>query len=57
MRLLDEQYLSTPFYGYPRMTAWLRRQGYQVNPKRIYRLMRQIDAPDGNRCHLSQTSD
>lgn len=39
MRLIDEQYLKTPFYGYPRMTAWLRRQGYEVNPKRIYRLM------------------
>jgi putative transposase len=42
MRLLDEQYLKTPFYGYPRMTAWLRRQGYEVNPKRVYRLMRQM---------------
>ncbi len=40
MRLLDEQYLKTPFYGYPKMTAWLRNQGYQVNRKRIYRLMR-----------------
>jgi putative transposase len=39
MRLIDEQYLKTPFYGYPRMTAWLRRQGYTVNPKRVYRLM------------------
>jgi putative transposase len=42
MRLLDEQYLKTPFYGYPRMTAWLRRQGYEVNPKRVYRLMGQM---------------
>lgn len=42
MRLLDEQYLKTPFYGYPKMTAWLRRQGYEVNRKRIYRLMRQM---------------
>lgn len=43
MRLIDEQYLKTPFYGYPRMTAHLRRQGYQVNPKRIRRLMRKMD--------------
>lgn len=40
MRLIDEQYTRTPFYGVPRMTAWLIRQGYQVNPKRIRRLMR-----------------
>jgi putative transposase len=24
------------------MTAWLRRQGYAVNPKRVYRLMQQM---------------
>lgn len=39
MRLIDEQYLQTPFYGWPRMTAHLRRQGYAVNGKRIRRLM------------------
>lgn len=39
MRLIDGQYLQTPFYGYPRMTAYLRQQGYPVNPKRIARLM------------------
>jgi putative transposase len=42
MRLMDEQYLKTPFYGYPRMTVWLRRQGYTINPKRVYRLMRKM---------------
>jgi putative transposase len=42
MRLIDEQYLKTPFYGYPRMTAWLRRQGYDVNRKRVQRLMGQM---------------
>ena len=26
MRLLDEQYLKTPFYGWPKLTAWLRQQ-------------------------------
>jgi putative transposase len=40
MRLIDEQYLKTPFYGYPRLTVHLRRVGYPVNPKRIARLMR-----------------
>jgi len=39
MRLIDEQYLKTPFYGWPRMTAYLRRQGYIVNHKRVQRLM------------------
>ena len=40
MRLLDEQYTTTPFYGLRRMTAWLRGQGYTVNRKRVARLMR-----------------
>lgn len=40
MRLLDEQYTHTPFYGVLRMTAWLRQQGYVVNPKRVRRLLR-----------------
>ena len=39
MRLIDEQYLRTPFYGRLRMTAYLRRQGYQINHKRVQRLM------------------
>jgi putative transposase len=42
MRLLDEQYMRTPFYGCPRMTATLRRQGYDVNHKRIQRLMQKM---------------
>lgn len=42
MRLLDEQYTLTPFYGVPRMTAWLRSQGHRVNPKRVERLMRKM---------------
>lgn len=40
MRLIDEQYMKTPFYGYPKMTAWLRRQNHLVNEKRVARLMR-----------------
>ena len=42
MRLLDEQYTATPFDGVRRMTAWLRHQGYAVNPKHIRRLLRQM---------------
>lgn len=40
MRLIDEQYLQTPFYGSRRITAWLQKQGYEVNRKRVQRLMR-----------------
>ena len=40
MRLIDEEYTKHPFYGTLRLTAWLRRNGYIVNPKRIRRLMR-----------------
>jgi putative transposase len=39
MRLIDEQYLKTPFYGWPRMLVTLQRQGYAVNHKRVRRLM------------------
>ena len=42
MRLIDEQYIRTPFYGIRKMTRWLGEQGYAVNPKRIRRLMRQM---------------
>jgi putative transposase len=33
--------LDWPCYGRPRITAELRRQGWTVNPKRVYRLMRE----------------
>jgi putative transposase len=39
MRLLDEQYTRTPFYGSRKMTEWLETQGHAVNRKRISRLM------------------
>lgn len=42
MRLIDEQYTRTPFYGSRRMTAWLRGAGYAVNRKRVVRLMGEI---------------
>lgn len=40
MRLIDEQYTHFPFYGSRRMTAWLNREGLEVNRKRVARLMR-----------------
>ena len=40
MRLIDEQYTKTPFYGSPRMCCVLRQMGYQINEMRVERLMR-----------------
>lgn len=42
MRLIDEQFLQTPFYGSRQMARWLRRQGYTVARKRVRRLMRKM---------------
>lgn len=42
LRRIDEIYTRCPFYGVRRITAWLRRQGYTVNPKRIRRLMHRM---------------
>lgn len=42
MRLMDEQYLQRPFYGVGQMTSFLRREGHQVNPKRVRRLLRKM---------------
>lgn len=40
MRLIDEQYLRTPYYGSRRMVIALARQGQIVNRKHVQRLMR-----------------
>lgn len=40
MRLMDEQYLNTPFYGIRRLSKWLGKKGFNVNHKRVKRLMR-----------------
>jgi putative transposase len=46
MRLIDEQYLRTPFYGAAKMTEWLNRllakEDVTVNVKRVRRLMRRM---------------
>jgi hypothetical protein len=39
MRLIDEQYLLTPYDGSRQMARWLRRQGYRVGRHRVRRLM------------------
>jgi len=40
MKLIDKQFLETPFYGVQQMTWHLRARGHKVNIKRIRRLMR-----------------
>lgn len=42
MKLIDDQYTKTPFYGVPRMVEHLREKGHRVNPKRIRRLYRKM---------------
>jgi putative transposase len=42
MRLIDEEYMRHPFYGTRKMRAYLQRQGYSTNRKRVQRLMRKM---------------
>ena len=42
MRLIDQQYTRTPFYGSPKMTAHLQRLGFPINHKRVERLMQKM---------------
>lgn len=39
MRLLDEQYTRTPYYGKRKMVVYLQTQGYIVDRQRVRRLM------------------
>lgn len=40
MRMIDEQYMSTPFYGSRRMTMMLKKNNQNINRKKVQRLMR-----------------
>jgi len=57
MRRIDELYLKWPFYGSRRLTAELRGEGYDVNRKRVRRLMQVMgiaaiyQKPDTSRKH------
>jgi len=57
MRLIDEQFLETPYYGSRQMARHLRRCGFCVGRKRIRRLMRTMglspiyQKPDTSRPH------
>ena len=39
--LIAAQYTKTSFYGWPR-TAYLHRQGYEINHKRVQRLIQKM---------------
>lgn len=43
MRMMDEQFLETPWYGSRQMARWLRRQGHGVGRKRVARLMGKME--------------
>jgi putative transposase len=40
MKLIDQQYLATPFYGARKIAAWLKSKNKLVNRKHVRRLMR-----------------
>ena len=42
MRLIDEQFMATPWYGSRQMARHLRRAGHVVGRKRVRRLMAKI---------------
>ena len=39
MKLIDHQYMATPFYGARKLAAWLKSECHNVNRKRVRRLM------------------
>jgi len=41
-KLIFEEYLKHPFYGYRKITLSIRKRGYNVNRKRIQRIMREM---------------
>lgn len=49
MRLIDEQFLETPWYGSRQMVRHLRRQGHEVGRKRVRWLMA--------KCHVARKRD
>jgi putative transposase len=42
MKVIDRIYTERPFYGSPRITDELRTRGWEVNEKRVARLMRRM---------------
>ena len=42
MEKIDKKYTGHPFYGRPKMTEQLKKEGYQINGKRVGRLMQKM---------------
>lgn len=42
MQQIDKIYTDSPYYGYPKITAQLKRNGLVVNHKKVARLMREM---------------
>lgn len=43
MLLMDKLYFIIPFYGYRKITVWLQNQGFNINEKRVRRLMKLVN--------------
>ncbi len=54
---LEQVVLEFPGYGYLRVTHQLRRAGLQINPKRVYRLMREVGWLHGRKRGRVRTTD
>lgn len=42
LELIDKEYTKHPFYGSRKIMHYLRSEGYQINRKRVQRLMRRL---------------
>jgi transposase InsO family protein len=54
---MEELALRFPRYGYRRMTAQLRREGFRVNHKRVLRIMRESDLLCRSKRRFVRTTD
>jgi len=43
LKMLSSLYLTHPFYGYRKVTIWLKKQGYEMNTKRVRRYLKQLN--------------
>ena len=58
MRLIDAQFLRTPWYGSRQMARYVRRAGYEVGRKRVRRLMARMGlAPIYQRFHGADSAE
>jgi len=46
MKIIDEQFLETPWYGSRQMARHMQRQGHKCGRHRVRRVRREISPPD-----------